>query len=161
MNRNTHTPRAIRSRRPHLPVLRCPLFGRRKGVSGRSRAGDGAAVEGRCPEDHREGGKCPDMRSGRNQVQLRGMSTHGLQWFPQILNDNAFRALAVDWGSNVVRLALYVTENGYASNPGSRTGSSRGSGSRSSTTCTRSSTGTFFLRETQRERLLARARVLP
>ncbi|WP_407269322.1 carbohydrate-binding domain-containing protein [Radiobacillus sp. PE A8.2] len=47
-------------------------------------------------------------------IQLRGMSTHGLQWFPQIINDNAFAALANDWGSNVVRLAMYVGEDGYA-----------------------------------------------
>ena len=53
-----------------------------------------------------------------NPVQLRGMSTHGLQWFPEILNDNAFAALSNDWGANVVRLALYVGENGYATDPG-------------------------------------------
>jgi endoglucanase len=50
-------------------------------------------------------------------IQLRGMSTHGLQWFPQIINNNAFAALANDWGSNVIRLAMYVGENGYATNP--------------------------------------------
>ncbi|PRX67911.1 endoglucanase [Cohnella sp. SGD-V74] len=50
-------------------------------------------------------------------IQLRGMSTHGLQWFPEIINDNAFAALAGDWESNVIRLAMYVGENGYASNP--------------------------------------------
>ncbi|WP_174887690.1 carbohydrate-binding domain-containing protein [Cohnella herbarum] len=50
-------------------------------------------------------------------IQLRGMSTHGLQWFPQIVNDNAFAALAEDWESNVIRLAMYVGENGYASTP--------------------------------------------
>jgi len=50
-------------------------------------------------------------------VQLRGMSTHGLQWFPGILNDNAFAALAGDWGANVVRLAMYIGEDGYASKP--------------------------------------------
>lgn len=32
-----------------------------------------------------------------NPIQLRGMSTHGLQWFPEILNDNAFAALSNDW----------------------------------------------------------------
>lgn len=37
-------------------------------------------------------------------IQLRGMSTHGLQWFPGIINDNAFSALSNDWGSNVIRL---------------------------------------------------------
>lgn len=50
-------------------------------------------------------------------IQLRGMSTHGLQWYPQIVNRNAFAALSNDWGANVVRLAMYVGENGYASDP--------------------------------------------
>lgn len=50
-------------------------------------------------------------------IQLRGMSTHGLQWFPEAVNDNAFKALANDWGANVVRLAMYVGETGYATNP--------------------------------------------
>jgi len=53
-----------------------------------------------------------------NPIQLRGMSTHGLQWFPEIINGNAFAALANDWESNVVRLAMYVGESGYATNPG-------------------------------------------
>jgi len=52
-----------------------------------------------------------------NKIQLRGMSTHGLQWFPEIVNDDAFAALSNDWESNVVRLAMYVGENGYATNP--------------------------------------------
>jgi len=50
-------------------------------------------------------------------IQLRGMSTHGLQWFPEIINDNAFAALATDWESNVIRLAMYVGEDGYATDP--------------------------------------------
>ncbi|MDP4092232.1 MAG: carbohydrate-binding domain-containing protein [Bacillota bacterium] len=50
-------------------------------------------------------------------IQLRGMSTHGLQWFPQIINNNAFAALSNDWNSNVIRLAMYVGENGYATDP--------------------------------------------
>ncbi|GAA0388233.1 hypothetical protein GCM10008933_19000 [Paenibacillus motobuensis] len=48
-----------------------------------------------------------------NPIQLRGMSTHGLQWFPEIINENAYAALANDWGANVIRLAMYVGENGY------------------------------------------------
>nr|BAA12744.1 endo-1,4-beta-glucanase [Bacillus sp.] [Bacillus sp. (in: firmicutes)] len=51
------------------------------------------------------------------KIQLRGMSTHGLQWFPEILNDNAYKALSNDWDSNMIRLAMYVGENGYATNP--------------------------------------------
>jgi len=50
-------------------------------------------------------------------IQLRGMSTHGLQWFPEIVNNNAFAALSKNWGSNVVRLAMYVGEGGYATKP--------------------------------------------
>ncbi|WP_242940442.1 cellulase family glycosylhydrolase [Anaeromicropila populeti] len=49
-------------------------------------------------------------------IQLRGMSTHGLQWFPGIVNQNAFVTLSNDWDSNVIRLAMYVAEGGYASN---------------------------------------------
>lgn len=44
--------------------------------------------------------------------QLRGMSTHGITWFPDFVNENAFRALRDDWNTNVVRLAMYVDEWG-------------------------------------------------
>lgn len=52
-----------------------------------------------------------------NPIQLRGMSTHGLQWFPGILNNNAFAALSKDWESNVIRIAMHPTENGYNVDP--------------------------------------------
>lgn len=45
-------------------------------------------------------------------VQLRGVSTHGLAWFPQYVNAPLFRELREDWGANVVRLALYTAEYG-------------------------------------------------
>lgn len=50
-------------------------------------------------------------------IQLRGMSTHGLQWFGEIINENAFATLSADWDSNVIRLALYIAENGYSKDP--------------------------------------------
>jgi len=50
-------------------------------------------------------------------VQLRGMSTMGLQWYGEIVNTKAFAALARDWQADVVRLAFYVGEGGYASHP--------------------------------------------
>jgi endoglucanase len=50
-------------------------------------------------------------------VQLRGMSTMGLQWQGEVVNDRALAALAEDWKADVVRLALYVGEGGYASHP--------------------------------------------
>ena len=49
-----------------------------------------------------------------NVVQLRGVSTHGLSWFPQYVNDACFKELHDKWGANVVRLAMYTAEyNGY------------------------------------------------
>lgn len=50
-----------------------------------------------------------------NVFQLKGVSTHGLQWFPQYVNKSAFQSLRDEWGCNVVRLALYTHENGYCS----------------------------------------------
>ncbi len=45
-------------------------------------------------------------------VQLRGVSTHGLAWFPQYVSQPFFDELRQDWGANVVRLALYTAESG-------------------------------------------------
>lgn len=50
-------------------------------------------------------------RNGKG-YQLRGMSTHGITWFPDFINENAFRTLRDDWNTNVVRLAMYVDEWG-------------------------------------------------
>ncbi|MGN0684007.1 MAG: glycoside hydrolase family 5 protein [Oscillospiraceae bacterium] len=44
--------------------------------------------------------------------QLRGMSTHGLTWFPDFINENSFKTLRDDWNTNVVRMAMYVDEWG-------------------------------------------------
>ncbi len=51
-----------------------------------------------------------------NPVQLRGVSTHGLAWFPQYVNYDTFQTLRDDWGTNVIRLAMYTEEyGGYCS----------------------------------------------
>lgn len=50
-------------------------------------------------------------------VQLRGMSTHGLQWFGKCQTEEAYRSLAEEWRCDVVRLALYAEENGYNTDP--------------------------------------------
>jgi endoglucanase len=55
--------------------------------------------------------------SSGKPVQLRGMSTMGLQWSGGIVNDAAFAALAKDWKADVVRLAMYVGEGGYGVHP--------------------------------------------
>ncbi len=45
-------------------------------------------------------------------VQLRGISTHGLAWFPDYVNEDCFRQLREDWQANVIRLAMYTAEYG-------------------------------------------------
>ena len=72
-------------------------------------------------------GKTPLERYGRlgvsgsrltdnsgNPVQLKGVSTHGLSWYPQYVTKKAFRTLRDKWNADVVRLAMYTAEyNGY------------------------------------------------
>ncbi len=45
-------------------------------------------------------------------VQLRGISTHGLAWFPQYVNAECFRQFHDEWNANVMRLAMYTVEYG-------------------------------------------------
>ena len=45
--------------------------------------------------------------SAGTPVVLRGISTHGLQWYPQYVNDELFGQLASEWNCNLIRLALY------------------------------------------------------
>ncbi|MFF8102900.1 glycoside hydrolase family 5 protein [Streptomyces sp. NPDC016640] len=55
-------------------------------------------------------------------VQLRGMSTHGTQWYPQCLTGGSLDALAEDWGADVLRVSTYVQEGGYETDPAHFTG---------------------------------------
>lgn len=71
----------------------------------------GEAVPSVCGALHVEGTQLTD-ESGR-PVQLRGISTHGLQWFPQYVNEDCFRELRQNWNANVIRLAMYTAEGGY------------------------------------------------
>jgi len=59
---------------------------------------------------HVENGKLTD-ESG-SPVQLYGMSTHGIAWFPQYINYDSFRTLRDDWNTNCIRLAMYTAEYG-------------------------------------------------
>lgn len=61
------------------------------------------------------------MDAAGSPVQLRGVSTHGLAWFPQYVNQPLFTELRQDWGANVVRLALYSAESGGYATDGKRT----------------------------------------
>lgn len=45
-------------------------------------------------------------------VQLKGISTHGLAWFPQYVNEDLFGELRENWNVNVIRLAMYTAESG-------------------------------------------------
>lgn len=45
-------------------------------------------------------------------VVLTGVSTHGLAWFPDYVNDDLFAELRNEWGCNLVRLAMYTAESG-------------------------------------------------
>ena len=47
-------------------------------------------------------------------IQLYGMSTHGIGWFPQYVSKETFQTLRNEWKTNCIRLALYTDENaGY------------------------------------------------
>ena len=46
-------------------------------------------------------------------VRLCGVSTHGLQWYPQYVSSETFRELREHWNINVIRLALYTEESGW------------------------------------------------
>ncbi|CAM5682827.1 cellulase family glycosylhydrolase [Streptomyces griseomycini] len=50
-------------------------------------------------------------------IQLRGMSTHGIQWFGRCYNSASLDALAEDWKSDLFRVAMYVQEEGYETDP--------------------------------------------
>ncbi|MGN9908820.1 cellulase family glycosylhydrolase [Phytohabitans sp. LJ34] len=50
-------------------------------------------------------------------IQLRGMSSHGLQWYYQCLNGASLDALANDWKADVLRISMYIQEDGYETNP--------------------------------------------
>ncbi len=52
-----------------------------------------------------------------NPILLRGMSSHGIAWFPQFSGDASIAETA-KWGANVYRIAMYTSEyGGYLTNP--------------------------------------------
>lgn len=52
------------------------------------------------------------------KVQLRGMSSHGLQWHGKYCNEDVIRFLRDDWNVQLWRCAMYVIEGGYAQGKG-------------------------------------------
>ena len=67
---------------------------------------------------HVEGSQLVDAAG--DPVQLRGVSTHGLAWYPQYVNEELFSELREDWGANAVRFALYSDEEGGYATDGRR-----------------------------------------
>ncbi|MCR5704846.1 MAG: glycoside hydrolase family 5 protein [Eubacterium sp.] len=54
-------------------------------------------------------------------VQLKGISTHGLAWFPDYVNKDAFRWLKEQGNVNVIRLSMYTSEwGGYCVSSGNQ-----------------------------------------
>lgn len=80
------------------------------------------------PDDNKEDNKTPVALHGKLNVsgtnildengeefQLKGVSTHGIAWFPQYVNQDAFEFMRDEWKINVVRLAMYSNPNdGYS-----------------------------------------------
>lgn len=107
-------------------------LGRDTGASGQDKQDDPSGsktdVEDSTPEadekDSVSGPACPSVNGALhvegtqladqhgNPVQLRGISTHGLAWFPDYVNDGCFHQLRNEWNANVVRLAMYTAEYG-------------------------------------------------
>lgn len=55
-------------------------------------------------------------RNGK-PIQLRGMSTHGIQWFANCVTQESVRVLAQEWNADVLRISMYIQEDGYETNP--------------------------------------------
>lgn len=63
---------------------------------------------------HVEGTRLVNERG--EPVLLRGMSSHGLHWFPRFTSENSIRNTALA-GANLFRVAMYTGEGGYLSQP--------------------------------------------
>lgn len=55
------------------------------------------------------------------KFQLRGMSTHGIAWFPAYVNFDTFAYLRDEWNTNCVRIAMYTSEYGGYCSGGNQT----------------------------------------
>jgi endoglucanase len=50
-------------------------------------------------------------------IQLRGMSTHGLQWYASCVNNTSLDVLAKEWNADILRISMYIQEGGYETDP--------------------------------------------
>lgn len=78
---------------------------------------EGSSMDGKTPVERYgalqvKGNRLTDQNG--NQVQLKGISTHGLSWYPQYVNQDFFTQMRDEWNVEIVRLAMYTAEdNGY------------------------------------------------
>ncbi|MDO4458485.1 MAG: cellulase family glycosylhydrolase [Clostridia bacterium] len=61
------------------------------------------------------------VNSKGKEFVIKGVSTHGLAWYPQYVNKAAFKTLRDKWGVNTIRLALYSAEYGGYCSGGNQT----------------------------------------
>lgn len=47
---------------------------------------------------------------------LKGVSSHGIQWYSDVITYDNLKSLKENWNINVFRIAMYTDENGYISN---------------------------------------------
>ena len=59
-----------------------------------------------------------NLQNQYNQnFRLKGLSSHGIQWYSDIITYDNLKHLRDSWGINVFRIAMYTNENGYISQP--------------------------------------------
>ena len=77
---------------------------------------DNAAASGKALRGSLQVAGSSLLDSAGNAVQLRGISTHGMAWFPQYVNQQCFKSLRDTFNINTIRLAMYTAEyGGYCS----------------------------------------------
>lgn len=47
---------------------------------------------------------------GGNKVLLRGVSLHGITWFPDFIDEDLFMQVSEDWDANLIRIPVYPEE---------------------------------------------------
>lgn len=50
------------------------------------------------------------------KIQLKGISSHGLQWYSNYVTEENIKIFRDEWNANLFRLAMYTDEGGYLSN---------------------------------------------
>ena len=60
------------------------------------------------------------LENDKNEIiQLHGLSSHGIEWYSDLITKDNLQTLKNDWNINIFRIAMYVDANGsgYVSNP--------------------------------------------